>query len=206
VKQRAIIIAAIVLAGLAALGIRVVREGRSALAEGDDALEAKRPGDAIAAWETAARWYLPGAPHVDEAYDRLLDFARTHNSLTAWRAVRGAALATRSLWTPHEADLAEANAAIAQLSADDPDAARAGGTDRGLRVAWHAGQLASDPRPSRPATALAILGIISWLAGIAVLIRRGVDDDNKLVRRNALVGAAMAVGGVLAWAVGLYSA
>src|SRR5262249_28010126 len=102
----------------------------------DEAMAKHRTSDAIDAWETAARWYLPGAPHVDAAYERLAGLARElaagdpwsgepsgrtdpRAALSAWRAVRSAALATRNLWTPHAADLAEANAAIAELSADD---------------------------------------------------------------------------------------
>ncbi|HWU88627.1 MAG TPA: hypothetical protein VN253_15260, partial [Kofleriaceae bacterium] len=69
--RRLVLAAAIVLAAVGALALRVVLEGRAALADGDAAYAAKRPTEAIAAWETAARWYLPGAPHVGEAYARL---------------------------------------------------------------------------------------------------------------------------------------
>jgi hypothetical protein len=209
VKARLAIVA-IALAGLAAVIVRVEYEGRSALADGDEALAAKHPGDAIAAWESAARWYLPGAGHVDDAYARLVAFAREHKSMTAWRAVRTAALATRSLWTPHEDDLAEANAAIAQLSVDDPDAGAltiaSGPGDRGERLAWHAAQLGTTSRPAKIAAALAILGILAWLAGIVVVIRRGVSAHGKLLRRPAAVGAAISVAGIVVWAAGLYSA
>ena len=120
--RRALAIAAVVLAATFALALRAVTAGRAALAEGDAALAARRPADAIAAWEAAARWYLPGAPHVDEAYARLVRLAAAgeeaggtnpRQALAAWRAVRSAARATRSLWTPHAADLAAADAAIA---------------------------------------------------------------------------------------------
>ncbi|MEO8698659.1 MAG: hypothetical protein ABI867_01415 [Kofleriaceae bacterium] len=205
-KRRLAIIAAIVVAGLAALAVRVVIEGRNALADGDEAMAAKHPGDAISAWEAAARWYLPGAPHVDEAYDRLRDYARSTRSLTAWRAIRTAATATRSLWTPHADDLAEANAAIAAIAADDPDRAPAADPDRAKRLAWHQDRLAADARPGRFAAVLAIAGILLWLAGIAVLVRRGGEPSPKTGRHPALVGIAITVAGIVAWAVGLYSA
>ncbi len=159
--KRAIVIAAIVLAGAGALALRTVTRGRDALAEGDRAHAAGRPADAIASWEIAARWYLPGAPHVDEAYARLIHLAGDdpRHALAAWRAVRGAARATRSLWgTPHAADLAAADAAIARLSAGDPEASLAGGPDHAARVAWHLRELARDPRPRPLAVALACLG------------------------------------------------
>lgn len=214
--KRALVIAAIALAGAGALALRVVVEGRAALAEGDAALAAKRPADAIAAWETAARWYLPGAPHVDESLARLVRLARDPASapplaLAAWRAVRGAARATRSLWTPHGGDLAAADAAIARLSADDPEASLAGGADHASRVAWHAGELARDPRPRPLAVALACFGIAAWLAGAAWLIRRGTAaaagaPARRLLRHPALAPAALTLAGLAAWALGLYTA
>ena len=206
--RRLLLVAAIVLAAGGALALRVVLEGRAALAEGDEAYAAKRPADAIAVWETAARWYLPGAPHVGEAYARLVRIADTEprHALAAWRAVRAAARATRSLWTPHEDDLAAADAAIARLSADDPEAALAGGPDHAARVAWHAAQLARDPRPRPAAAALAVLGIAAWLAGLGALVRRGLDREGRLVRRPALAAAALTLGGLAAWALGLYAA
>src|SRR5213076_3120816 len=95
--KAAILATAIVIAAIGACGVRVVVEGRRALAAGDAALAEGRVADAIAGWETAARWYLPFAPHVDEAYERLILLAdKDHRSaLAAWRAVRSAALATR---------------------------------------------------------------------------------------------------------------
>jgi hypothetical protein len=219
--KRALVIAAIVLAGAGALALRVVVEGRAALAEGDAALAAKRPADAIAAWETAARWYLPGAPHVGEAYARLVRLGGDpatppRHALAAWRAVRGAARATRSLWTPHAEDLAAADAAIARLSADDPEASLAGGADHAARVAWHARELARDPRPRPLAVALACLGIAAWLAGAAWRVRRGaaaaapatggIDSARSVRRRRALAPVALTLAGLAAWALGLYTA
>lgn len=201
-------IAAIVLAALGSLALRVVVEGRDALADGDAALAAKRPAEAIAAWESAARWYLPGASHVDEAYTRLtqLAAAEPRHALAAWRAVRAAARSTRWLSTPHADDLASADAAIAKLAADDPEASIAGGVDRAARLAWHAQQLERDPRPRGGPLALAVFGIVAWLVGLGAFVRRGLDSAGTLVRRPALASAALTVSGIVAWAAGLYSA
>lgn len=198
--RKALAAAILIAAGAGALGLRAVVEGRAALAEGDAALAAKRPADAIAAWESAARWYLPGAPHVGEAYERLVRFADSpgaepRHALAAWRSVRSAARATRSLWTPHAEDLAAADAAIARLSAADPAGAPAAGADAAARTRWHAAQLARDPRPRPGAVALAVLGIVAWLGGAA-----------WLVRRPARPAAALVLGGLAAWALGLWIA
>ncbi|MGN6108287.1 MAG: hypothetical protein ACTHU0_24485 [Kofleriaceae bacterium] len=209
--KRALIILGFAIAALGALGLRVVLEGRAALAKGDAALAAKHPAEAIAAWQTAARWYLPGAPHVDEAYGRLVELAEASKAdrpqaLAAWRAVRTAALATRSLWTPHADQLAAANAAIAQLSADDPEGSLISGDTNAARRTWHAARLARDPRPAAAAIALAIAGIAGWLIGLGWLVRRGIDDAGRLVRRRAWIGLAIAVAGFVGWAAGLYIA
>jgi len=206
--KRALVIIACVVAVLGLLAVRVVIEGRRALAEGDAALVAKHPHDAIAAWETAARWYMPLAPHVDDAYARLVEYAKANpkDAMHAWRAVRRAATSTRSLWTPHEADLATANAEIARLSAEHPDGAPAAGQTVPEKAAYFAARLAEDRRPSAGAAALAILGILSWLAGIGVVVRRGLDAGGRLVRRPAAIGAALTVVGIVCWAVGLYNA
>jgi len=204
----ALVVGAIVLATLGALAIRVVVEGRTALAEGDEAAAAGRTDDAIAGWETAARWYLPLAPHVDEAYARLTVLAteRGARGLAAWRAMRSAALATRHLWTPHADDLAAANAKIAELASRDPEGAAAAGPDAETRRRFHTERLARDPRPGSGAIVLAIVGIACWLTGIGVALRRGFDAAGRPARRPALVGAALTVAGLAAWAVGLYNA
>lgn len=221
--RKAIVIVAIVVAALGAIAIRVVVEGRTALAAGDEAAAAGRIEDAIADWETAARWYLPLAPHVDEAYARLLDLATTTTDerapataargpaaiarrLAAWRAIRSAALATRHLWTPHAEHLAAADAKIADLASRDPAGAAAAGPDAETRNRFHSERLARDPRPGTGAVVLAIVGLAAWLAGIGIAIRRGIDDAGRLARRPALVGAALTLAGLAGWAVGLYNA
>lgn len=197
-KQTIAWIAALLVAGLAALALRVVIEGRAALAQGDEAMAEQRAADAITAWESAARWYLPFAPHVDEAYDRLRELARTHHSAAAWRSIRAAARATRGLGQPHAEDLADADAALISLATADPDRAPIGGEPAKF-AAWFGEQLARDSRPSPGSAALAIAGIAAWLVGIALAIRRrGVPATWR--------SAAISAGGLAAWALGVYTA
>jgi len=209
--RRIVVIAGLVLAVLGVLAIRVVLEGRGALAEGDDWMERKQPLRALDAYETAARWYLPLAPHVDDAYDRMRALTKSADpgvAIAAWRAIRGAARASRSLWTPHAEDLAAADEAIAKLSARDPLAGSIaeGATTAADREAWHRARLARDSRPSPGAAALASLGIVLWLGGIVVLVRRGLTPAGVWVKRPALGAAGAIVVGVLCWLVGLYNA
>jgi hypothetical protein len=183
--KRAVAITAIALAVVGVIGLRAVLAGRRALADGDDWMLRGKPAEAICSYEAAARWYVPLAPHVDAAYAKLRALAaKPDQALLAWRAIRSAARATRSLWQPHAADLADADAQIAKLEA--------GATPE----AWFAGRLAEDPRPSIPMAALAGLGILLWLAGAAVVV----------FRRWSMPTGAVIVLGVVLWFVGLYNA
>lgn len=217
-RTRILVATAIVLAALGVLAIRVVVEGKAALAEGHDRLARGHVAEAIRSFEASARWYLPLAPHVDEAYARLRELASSDDpavALRAARAIRSAARATRSLWTPHAEDLAAAELRIAKLSAADPEAAPAGGDTAVARETWHLERLSRDSRPSPGAAVLAGLGIVLWLGGFFVLARRGVADDMResakgsqvLVRRRAALAAGCAiVVGLVLWAAGLYNA
>lgn len=207
--RRIVVIAALVLALLAALALRVVVEGRSALATGDDGLARGKPAEAIRAFEASARWYLPLAPHVDDAYARLRELTKSADpatALRAWRAIRSTARATRSLWTPHAADLAAADAAIAKLTAKDPQGAPVEGDSPAAREAWQQARLSRDSRPSLGAALIAALGIALWLGGAVVVARRGISEAGRLVRRPALIGAIMIVVGLVCWFAGLYNA
>lgn len=205
-------IAALVLAGFGALAIRVVVAGRAELAAGDEAMARGKPGEAIQSFEASARWYLPLAPHVDDAYDRLRSLAKSEDprlAIAAWRAIRGAARASRTLWTPHADDLAAADAAIAKLAAADPEAAPIeAGADAGpaAREAWHQARLSRAGRPSVGATALAVLGIVLWVGGAVLLARRGIAPSGALARRPALAAGVAIVVGLVCWVAGLYNA
>jgi hypothetical protein len=201
-RVRLVAIVAVAAAVLGVLAIRVVVSGRAALDAAADARARGHVDDAIRGYETAARWSLPLAPHVGEAYARLRELAASDDpdqALLAWRAIRRAALATRSLWTPHAADLAAANDAIARVSVNQPKAAT---TD----ASWHRERLARATRPSIGPLALAGLGIVLWLAGAFVLARRGLDAAGRIVRWPAALSAATVAVGVACWALGLYNA
>jgi hypothetical protein len=204
---------------LGALATRVVWEGRAALADGDAAIARGDAAGAVEHWGRAARWYAPLAPHVADAYDRLervaTDAERRGDldlSLAAWRAVRGAALATRSLHEPHADRRARADARIAVLMATAPGEGAAwrrapgAGDTAGARAAFYGRQLADDGAPSRGWTLVALAGLALWLGGAVHFARRGLDDADRLVRRAAGTAGGLIGVGVLAWVIGLYNA
>jgi hypothetical protein len=191
--------AAIVVAALLALAIRVVLEGRAKVGDGDDWMLRGKPFEAVAAYETAARWYLPLAPHVGDAYGKLRVLAANDDpavQLAAWRAIRSAARATSGLWTPHPADLTDADAAIARLEARQ-QGDTGPKTTLGSREAWFRDRLGRPTRAHHGAAVLAAVGVLGWLGGAIALVRA---SSGKLLR------AAVMLAGLGCWAVGLYNA
>jgi len=193
---------AIAIAGAAA--VRLVWLGRAALADGD---AARKRGDlpaAIDAWRAAARDYVPFAPHVDAAYDRLATAAREAEAtgepgtaLAAWRAIRSASRATSGLVTPADELAAEADRRIAALMAADPDASLVAGATVPARTAYQAARLAPVPGPGLGMILIAGLGVAAWVAGLVWLVRR---------RGKPWVPVGVAVVGAALWMIGLYAA
>jgi hypothetical protein len=209
-----------ILIGLAIAGFclgvivsRAVWEGRDALAQGDEAATKGDYPEAIAHWRRAARWYVPLAPHVGGAYDRLERLAGQAEdngdiaiALSAWRGVRGSILATRSFFTPQSDRLEPANRAIARLMATQEMAA--GGGDRSAEAwrDWHYQLLVRDEAPSVGWSIVALLGFALWIGGAFGFALRGLTEDDRLaVRRAAIAGGCVAAGLVI-WLLGLYNA
>ncbi len=207
---RAIVVAlAIAALGAGTAATRAVWEGRSALAAGDEARERGELDAAIERYRRAARWYLPWAPHVRRAYDRLEAIARAAEdagdlrlALTAWRGVRGSILATRGLYVPFEERLAPAQENIAQLMA-------AQGSGAGPAAEGAAQHLEGFERTDAPSVAGAITalgGLALWLAGLLVFALRGVTDDDELAPRPAAAAGTLFALGLMLWLGGLAAA
>lgn len=212
-RRKLIAVAVVVAVCLGVVVTRAVWEGRSALSRGDE-LSAKGDHEgAIRWWRRAARWYVPGAPHVSTAYDRLQAIAEaaeergdTRVALAAWRGVRGSILATRSFYTPHRERLEPANRHIASLMAGvegpaaDPDRSRA------ERTTWHYDLLSKDESPSVMWSIVALLGFGLWIAGGGLFALRAVTKDDQLVAKTAAISGILVAAGLVVWMLGLYSA
>jgi hypothetical protein len=204
------------LALLVCLGVVLTRafvDGRAALAAGDAAVT-KDVREAIADWRRAARWYVPGAPHVSGAYDRLEMLATQaeqandlDTALEAWRAIRSSSLATRSFYTPYADRLARANEKIAALMAQQEVRAAPPGTkDASERQAWHLALLQKDEAPSVAWSILALLGFATWIGGGFLFAWRGLTADDKLDARKAGLAGILVAVGLLVWMISLYRA
>ncbi len=216
--KRKLVTVAIV-AGLC-LGVvltRAVWEGRSALHTADELAEAGELAEAVTWYRRAARWYVPLAPHVGRAYDRLEDIGRQAEAagdvdlaLAAWRGVRSSIMATRSMYTPHAERLEPANRRIAALMGQQELALR--GADAQVPgghasfEAFHYDLLAQDRAPSVFWSIVALLGFGLWLGGGVLFAVRGVSDEDKLVPRAAAAAGVFVAVGMVIWMLGLYKA
>lgn len=204
-RRKLAIAAAVTAIVVGVLVTRAIWEGRSALHDGDAAAAHGDTGAAIDLWRRAARWYVPLAPHVDDAYDRLEAAAveadrrgQTETELAAWRGIRSSVLATRWLITPHADRLARADQRIASLMGSQPGSS--GGE------AFYLEQLRREDAPSLPWVVVALGGFGLWIGGCAHFVRRGLDAEDRLIRRAASASGGMVVIGLVVWVVGLYNA
>jgi hypothetical protein len=203
-----VIRAAIIALALASMGLGVVTtralwQGRSALAAGDEADARGDVAAAIERYRRAARWYVPGAPHVREAYERLEALAEAAEregdeatALRAWRGVRSSILATRGVRVPFEERLERANQRIAHLLA----AQQAEGEDA------RSAMLEELERPAGPSPAwmvLALFGLGLWIGGGALFATRGVTRDDALQPRYAAAAGVLVALGLIFWLLGL---
>jgi hypothetical protein len=214
VTRRRVAAAALVLAFCAGVLVtRAVWQGRGALDDGDRAYQAGDDEEAIRWWRRAARWYVPLAPHVSDAYDRLEQIAGEAErkgdlatALTAWQGVRGSILATRSFFTPHQERLEPANRRIAAVLARMEGGAPDAGKTEAERAAWHHELLERDEAPALGWSLVALLGFLTWLGGGALFAWRGISADDRLVPRAAATAGALVTSGLFLWLLGLYQA
>jgi len=209
-RRRLAIGVAIALLCLGVVVTRAFLEGRSALGKGDAAAARGESAEAIRWWRRAARWYVPGAGHVTDAYDRLRGSAEAAakrgdvpTALEAWRAIRRSVHATRSVFTPFEDRLAEANRNIAALMAG-LETDRHGTRDE--RERFHHGLLDRQVGPALSWSILALLGLALWVGGGFAFAAFGISKRDELVRKPALWAAAAIGSGLLLWMVGLFKA
>lgn len=195
---------------LAVLVGRSLLEGRASMRR---ALEHDARGEvdaAIANAMRATKWYVPFAAHPREGYDLMRTIARraeaagdVETALVAWQAIRGGAFATRSLYSPYDDRRREADAQIAILFAARPPAGIDRDKPRDRLVQEHRALLARDegPRPS---------AVVALYVGLAMFVfgaYRALDDssaapsDREPARRRLYASLAVAVVGVIAFAI-----
>jgi hypothetical protein len=199
--------------GVAVVTFRVVFAGEREIARSTAALEAGDPALATDHARLAATWYAPGAPHVRVAYGRLLALAREAENrksrdvaLLAYRGIVTASASTTWLVVPHDADASEARAAIARLESTAPRPIEAATQPPGEVERELAAALARTPGPSRLWSVVLAASFVALAAGIAIVLRRALDETGRLHRGPAAAGAALGLAGLAGYALALWLA
>jgi len=195
--------AVVLVAGLFVLiSARVVLSARAELHEAEQLLAANDREAAIVHLRRAARWYAPLSPYHVRALERLRALGRAAEqsgeselALSAYRALRGAILATRSTYVPERPQLEAANLRIAALMAkQDPPGMDAGKSEQ-QRYEEHLALLTPIPGPNVFWSCVLLFGFVSWVGAAFALSIRGLDSEERWVPRELRRwGSVIAVG------------
>jgi hypothetical protein len=190
---------------LAALTARVVFEGERQIRQSTEALEAGDAETAIFHARAAALWFAPGAPHVRVAYGRLMALGKEaeerklwDTALSAYRGVISASASTRWLARPHADDASLAEAAVERIE-----------TRKRAGAAAEPGESLT-ASPSAPDTlttrVFLVAGFLGTVAGLSLLLLRGVDETGRLLGQKALPGILVSLLGLALYVVSLFLA
>jgi hypothetical protein len=208
-----LVVMADVMAVSGAAYVRVLVTARQAIIRAEESLAAGRPDDALFHYRRAAHAYAPLNPWNSLAYDRLWQMGRKaeltgdqDGALQAYRAIRSAILAARSLYTPHAGRLEEVDGRIARLMARQPAPAIDADKSEAQRMHEHLDLLRSTPEPDPFWSLVLVLGFASWVGAAACFIVLGLTRDLAIRRVPALASAAAFVVGMGLWLAGLFLA
>jgi hypothetical protein len=206
---------AVVAVVVGAAAVRVISEGRAELASSEAAWATGDVAGATVHARAAARAYVPFAPHVASAYSRLRFIAKdcegrgdVESALFAWRAVRAAAIGSRSFLTAHDRQRQAADAAIARLSSSSRGApAEVAGEDAVTKVT-------SDREPGTAGWGLLLFaGVVLWIvaalritSGAAITSAADSPERKALDLRELGMPIALASIGLVAVWVALFLA
>jgi hypothetical protein len=192
------------------LGARVVYSARVELDAAHHAAESGDTDQAIAHYRRAARNYLPGSPYHVTALDQLSNLGRAAEAagdeiraLAAFRAIRGSIMAARSFYVPERERLAAADRKIATLMAEQAAPGMDAGKSKAQLYAEHLALLEASPDPNLLWTVLLLAGFAAFVGATFAFSARAIDDEDRLIYREALRWGALIVVGFGLFALGL---
>ena len=208
-RQAALFLASVLFA-LAALSARAVLEGQEQMAESDRAFNAGDLRGATVHARRAAVLYAPGAPHVRQAFERLIAISvgseaagNAELAELGWSAVRGAALETRHLWVPFAPELQRANQNLARIAASSAATAQQSAEQLHEQAAL---ELARDDAPSVGWVSALIAGFVLAALGLAFTAGFGISKDGRFVLAGARLGLLLAGVGAVLFAIAAWRA
>ena len=208
-RQAALFLASMLFA-LLALSARAVLEGQEQMAESDRAFNAGDLRGATVHARRAAVLYAPGAPHVSQAFERLIAISvgseaagNAELAELGWSAVRGAALETRHLWVPFAAELKRSNQNLARIASSSPVAR----DDAAEQIHEQAArELARDDAPSAAWVSALIAGFALAALGLGFTAGFGISKDGRFVLAGARLGLLLTGVGALLFAIAAWRA
>ena len=126
----------------------------------------------------------------------------TFRLLCSWRSLLGGLSTTRVLYEPQSVVTERAKAQIARLEASDIGGA-AGTRVSAQQRAEYRRQLEVEVAPDPLWGSVLLIGFATWLASLVVLTRRGFDEAGRLRWGPARASILGALGGLLAFLLGL---
>ncbi|HET7540757.1 MAG TPA: hypothetical protein VFK05_12820 [Polyangiaceae bacterium] len=193
----------------AVFSARVILEGESELAASDAAFDRGELALSLDHARRGATLYAPGAPHVQRAYERMLALAlgaeaagQPKLAFLAWQAIRGAALESRHVFVPRQAELERANENLARLEAlgNDGPSARSQSQARALT------RLNADDAPAPAWIAVLGAGFLLALAGLGLFAFHGLSRAGKISFQRARLGLLLFAIGAACWTLAAYKA
>jgi hypothetical protein len=190
--------------------LRVVIDSRAELRAGETALAAGRDDQGVRKLRRAAHLYLPLNPYTHNAYDALEAYARNAESrgqneraLSAWRAVRSSALATRWILSPYRDRLERSNRRIARLMSLLPPPPVDRETTPTQREERHLALLQEDHAPDPTWVVILGIGFVLWMGAVAWAALRGWDDEDKPQWEVLRTAGAVTAAGLLLFFIAL---
>ena len=189
---------------------RVVISARSELQQAEALLVQQDRAAAIVHYRRAARWYAPFSPYHVRALVRMTEIGQAAErtgeaklALSAYRALRGAILATRSTYVPERARLEAANVHIARLMSQQPPPGVDAGKGEQQLYNEHLALLTPITGPSVPWSCVLLLGFVCWVGSAFALSIRAIDDDERWVRVELVRWAGMIALGLSLFVLGM---
>lgn len=171
---------------------RVISSAKEELGEAEARVEQGDLDGAIVHYRRAARWYAPFSPYHVTALDGLAKIAveaeqkgEVERALSAYRAVRGSIMATRSFYVPEQARLRAANTRIAALMAELPPPGMDAGKSKAQIEREHLALLSQMPGPSVLWTLVLLVGFFGWVSAAFAFSVRAIDEQDRWVMPEA---------------------
>jgi hypothetical protein len=189
---------------------RVVAEGRGEQRASDAALSAGDIARATVHARRAATAYVPFAPHVDRAYQRLREIALaaeargdSEAALFAWRAVRSASIGSRFIASTATDQRRMADCAIARLSAATHAAGSPSQRALDRDIVRFQADLEAENVPSRARLSMLLGGLAALVGGAIWGVTRALSADGKFDLARAKGALILALIGGVGWICGL---